>query len=64
MKEFYFDLEQVMSKSDNSDHLIVTGDCSVDLFARSPDRDTFMKYFSNREFNQICMEYLLTMDLS
>ena len=42
-----------MSKSDNSDHLIVSGDCNVDLFARSPLRDTFMKYFSNREFRQI-----------
>ena len=53
MKELYSDLEQVMSKSDHSDHLIVTGDCNVDLFARSPERDTFMKYFSNREFKQI-----------
>ena len=53
MEEFYSDLHQVMSKSDNSDHLIVTGDCNVDLLARSPERDTFMKYFSNREFKQI-----------
>ena len=53
MKELYSDLDQVMSKSNNSDHLIVTGDCNVDLFARSPERDTFMKYFSNKEFKQI-----------
>ena len=45
-----------MSKSNNSDHLIVTGDCDVDLFARSPERDTFMKYFSNRKFKQILSE--------
>ena len=53
MKEFYSDLDQVMSKSNNSDHLIINGDCNVDLFARSPERDTFMKYFANREFKQI-----------
>ena len=53
MKGFYSGLDQVMSKSDNSNHLIVTGACNVDLFARSPDRDTFMKYFSDREFKQI-----------
>ena len=53
MKEFYSDLHQVTSKSDNSDHLIVTEDCNIDLFARSPERDTFIKYLSNREFKQI-----------
>ena len=53
MKEFYSYLDQVMSKSDNSDHSIVTGDCNIDLFARSPERHTFMKYFSIREFKQI-----------
>ena len=42
MKEFYSDLDQFMSKSNNSDHLIVTGDYNVDLFARSPERNTFM----------------------
>ena len=42
-----------MSKSNNSDHLIVTGDCSVDLFARSSERDIFMKYFSNNVFKSI-----------
>ena len=51
MAEFYSDLDQVISKSNNSDHLIVTGDCNVDLFARSPE-----KYFSNREFKEICLE--------
>ena len=53
MKEFYSDLEYVMSKSDNSNHLIVTGDCNVDLFACSAERYYFMKNFSNREFKQI-----------
>ena len=33
MKEFYSELVQVLSKTDNSDHLIVTGDFNIDLFA-------------------------------
>ena len=48
MKEFYSELDQVLSKTDNSDHLIVTGDFNVDLFARSPERDTLITYFANK----------------
>ena len=53
MKEFYSELDQAISKFDNSDHLIFTGDFNVDLFASSPGRDTLMKYFPRKEFKQI-----------
>ena len=52
MKEFYSELDQVLSKTDNSDHLIVTGDFNIDLFARSPESDTLIKYFANKGFIQ------------
>ena len=52
MKEFFSELDQVLIKSDNSDHLIVTGDFNIDLFARSPERDTLIKYFANKGFIQ------------
>ena len=48
IKEFYSELDQVLSKTDNSDHLIVTGDFNIDLFARSPERDTLILYFANK----------------
>ena len=48
MKEFYSELDQVLSKTDISDHLIVTGDFNVDLFARSPESNTLIKYFANK----------------
>ena len=48
MKEFYSELDQVLSKTDNSDHLIVTGDFNIDLFARSLSRDTLINYFANK----------------
>ena len=53
MKEFFFEFDQVVSKIDNSDQLIITGDFNVDLFVRSPERDTFMKYYSNTCFKQV-----------
>ena len=52
MKEFYLELDQVLSKTDNSDHFIVTGDFNIDLFARSPERDTLIKYFANKGMMQ------------
>ena len=52
IKEFYSELDQVLSKTDNSDHLIVTGDFNIDLFARSPERDTLIKYFANKGMAQ------------
>ena len=48
MKEFYSELDQVLSKTDISDHLIVTGDFNVDLFARSPESNTLITYFANK----------------
>ena len=48
MKEFYSELDQVVNKSDNSDHLIVTGDFNIDLFARSPESNTLITYFANK----------------
>ena len=48
MKEFYSELDQVLSKIDKTDHLIITGDFNLDLFARSPERDTLIKYFANK----------------
>ena len=47
MKEFYSKLDQVLSRTDSSDHLIVTGDFNIDLFARSPERESLTKYFAN-----------------
>ena len=44
MNEFYSELDHVLSKTDASDHLIVTGDFNIE-FARSPVRDTLIKYF-------------------
>ena len=52
LKEFYSELDQVLSNIDNSDHLIVTGDFNIDLFARSPERDTLIKYFANKGMMQ------------
>ena len=48
MKEFYSELDQVLSKTDNSDHFIVTGNFNIDSFARSLSRDTLIKYFANK----------------
>ena len=45
MEEFYSELDQVMSKRNNSDHLIVTGDCNVDLFARYPEIYLYELFF-------------------
>ena len=56
MKEFYSELDQVLSKTDNSDHLIVTGEFNIDLFAPSPERDTLIKYFANKVMMQSLSE--------
>ena len=48
MKEFYSELNQVLSKTDNSDHLIAIGDFNIDIFPRSPERDTLINYFENK----------------
>ena len=48
MKEFYSELDHVLSKTDDSDHLIVTRDFNIDLFARSPERATLINYFANK----------------
>ena len=53
-----------MSKNDSSDHLIVTWDCNVDLFARSPESDTLMEYFRIESSSKFCLEFLLTIYLS
>ena len=53
MEELYSNRYHFMSKSDNSDHLIVAGDCDVNLFARSSERDTLLKYYSNSDLQQI-----------
>ena len=52
MKEFYSELDQVLSKIDKIDHLIVTGDFNIYLFARSPERDTLIHYFANKGMAQ------------
>ena len=42
----------VYKKNRYSDHLIVTDDFNIDLFALSPERDTMMTYFSNKGMMQ------------
>ena len=44
IKEFYSELDQVMSKTYHFWHLIFTRDFNIDLFARSPERDIMIEY--------------------
>ena len=46
-RQFLVELELVMCKINSSSQLILTGDFNIDFFARSPERNIIMKYFSD-----------------
>ena len=50
--QFLVELELVMCKINTSSQFIITGDFNVVFYARSPERDIFMKYFSDSGFIQ------------
>ena len=52
LKQFLYELDIVLCKANTSSRLIITGDFNVDLFARSTERDTFIKYFSDNGIMQ------------
>ena len=47
-RQFLVELELVMCKINSSSQLIITGDFNIDFFARSPERNLIMKYFSDK----------------